>query len=91
MGMGVLGGLAPTIWPHVPLLALPPLAALPAGLAWCLAPWHWPRDPPPPAADGFLFLPVLLEQAPAPPSPSSPLTHRQTHTVSLAYPGLVLA
>jgi hypothetical protein len=47
---------------------------------------------PGPAADGgFLFLPVLPEQAPASPPPSSCLapSYRQTHTVSL-YSGLHL-
>lgn len=41
---------------------------------------------PGPAADGFLFLPVSLEQAPASPPPSSclaPLTHTDTHCLPL--------
>lgn len=38
---------------------------------------------PGPAADGFLFLPVSLEQAPASPPPSSCLAPSNRHTVFL--------
>lgn len=57
-----LGGLSPTRWPRVPLPAPPPTGS----------PARWPglvpgplALAPGPAADGFLFLPVSLEQAPA--------------------------
>ena len=82
MGVGESGGLLPQpVWPRVPLPALPPLAALPVGLAWCLAPWHWPRDPPP-SVSCFSRCRWSRIQLPPYPPPHLDPSHPDRHTQS---------